>query len=178
MIKFGNDSWHRRFISFMGGRAYHSNLCPYVRSLVWAILKFTVFVAGGLLGVFLIGSILSAPFRDGFSKEIVILGTILWIMICLFSLVGGFFFAYAKLPKFQFVMRKLGHGIVRVWALITRQKVLTEYDGSLSLYRPFRSKWDKTQHEPSLIGEWFRSVHDKMCPQISFETKDSNDETE
>lgn len=149
------NSWHYRFIrsSFNGNSMPATNLCPYVRQLVWACIK-------AFLVTFVILFISSLA---GFWASYLI-NTFFGLQLSQVA-----FFALAIIPGALTVAlivgtsALIGFGLYKVTEYFENRK-------SDKMYAIMQAKQDGTWVEPEvgLIRAYLTAKHDKICPKLDF----------
>ncbi len=151
MIVFSKESWHYRFANF-GSMSVKESLCPYVRQVLWGMGVFTVLAAiASWLAISLlltIACLVTGGYLDALPQ---------WVQIGTSCILAG------------------ALAIAGVWLLVT----FKNWQDHRRETRPKR-QWDTTLNtwvyppapEPSLLVEWYRSIHDKICPVIEFKDKE------
>lgn len=162
MIKFGNNPWHRRIVDWGMGKKYLAwkdynkntwddkfiNLCPYVRTLVAVILISPWIAFWKILPEYCTYD------HDEETKAILIIGSICSIIHVIGTLGAGF--EWWWVPLGSAIMTGIVFGVI---GLIFGCIVLKE-------------RWDDRpmkKRKPSIVREYFRAKHDKVCPRIEFE---------
>ncbi len=167
MITFGNNPWHRRIIDWGMGKRYLAyrtwnkagdnlgwkdskqiNLCPYIRALVVVVLISPWIAFWKILPDY------CTTYHEDETKTILIIGSICSIIHVVGTLEGGF--EWWWVPLGSAIMTGIVFGVI---GLIFGCIVLKE-------------RWDDRpikQRKPSLVREYMRAKHDKVCPQIEFE---------
>lgn len=149
------NSWHYRFIrsSFNGNVAPATNLCPYVRQLVWASLKaflvtFVVLLISGLAGMWA-SDLINTFFALGLSPTALIALAIIPGALTVATIVGA--------------CGLIGFGIYKVTEYYENRK-------SDKMYEILKAKQEGTWVEPEvgLIRSYLTAKHDKICPKLEF----------
>lgn len=157
-MKISTGSWHYRLIRF--NKVYpKSNICPYMRSLVWAIIMAMVKLLGVLVVAFL-----------------VIGGTIMPLLaICnkfIFEFLPDSWFSKDSI---SLVLLSIGSGMYFIAALLG---ALFVSKTGLDKYRDSRAGIEVEPTPPSVFATWWRDFHDKTCTRIEFDTDESFDNDE
>jgi hypothetical protein len=166
-MQISKDSWHFRLVAQRSERNYYtgekmvpSNLCPYMRRLMWAMLVNVSKWVGIVLGVTLAASILAAPILHLVHSFIVPFLPAAWLVepkdsttVFLFmSLLGSVIYALAVL-------------VVMFWAGAETKERVENTDW----YRERRTaKLALPPKQPSIFVEWYRNWHDKTCSALEF----------
>lgn len=165
MLTLSKSSWHYRFARFMNDYRVSENLCPYVRQVIYGMMKFSVLWL--LFSLQIVGTIMVAAsiWTLGVSAFVASLNTggllpayySLVILMLLFAIIFGSFAAIttwrtAVADKFRndFIDK---HGI-HAWL---------KYEDDKN-----NKKCDKPSKEPNIFIEWLRAKHNKICPQLTF----------
>ena len=136
-MNINTNSWHYKLLKYTELRVY-DNLCPYVRTVILAILLSIVatIIMGFLATAALV--ILAAPITSW------LIGFDPWeagIMMLLWVLAGGGAIGFYR------DRRKWGESVS--WDRVVYEK-------------------DITYKEPSLFRLWLKAQHDKICPRLTF----------
>lgn len=147
-MKINKSSWHYRFIAGSGD-IHPTNLCPYVRRLAFNLFMFGLMWAAflGSVGVvlFLTGSAL-AGYAAWITHDLETWHKIM--LVC--GTTAGVGFAHAAAwdmsPDY------------RTWWRLQMAKI------------PSRKVRYRKAKPPGIIREYFNAKHDKLCPQLEFES--------
>lgn len=155
-MKVSKTSWHYRFIKrvWFNGHDYNiaTNLCPYMRQLVYASLKALVLGSMALV-------------------------TLVLVLICLGSVPVGLWhwLTYGTLPLWA-TDNKSFWSIAWMFGTVVWGSVLVVGGSALVVsllegpfYRWMERRRNITKKEPGLLGSWFKDWHDKTCTPIEFE---------
>jgi hypothetical protein len=166
MITLSTKSWHYRFAKFgINRHDVSTNLCPYVRQIIWGLFKFVaLFMA---LAFYTTGLILAAAiwWTLGFDAMFHIgqagmPGLALWVIIptsvtaavAILAVCAGYFAAKEKLQQ-RFRDKYIAEHGIEAW----------------DMYR----YGEKPKKEPNIITEWFKAKHEKICPQLTFKESEN-----
>ena len=167
-VKFSKNSWHYKLMFYIHGKRYffnlgdkkypkEINLCPYFRAVIGTMIIFPF--------VFLLNN-MPEPIkehRDG------LIGTIAWFFISV--IINIFLFLHSQ--SFWWVGLALFFGGIGIVASMIALKILFE---KIS-YKMYIRKRNKMHGKPldsykqpvlSLVGEFIKSKHEKICPCIEF----------
>lgn len=167
MIKFGKKSWHRRIITWGLGRSYleynnwnadagkyewvekdGTNLCPYMRHLV------AVFLISPWIALYKILPEYCKEDHPDMTKIFLAVGSICAIIHVL-GTQGLEGFEWWYVPVGTAIMTGIISGIL---GLIFGCMALKDWLDN----RPIKA------HKSSLIKEYMKAKHDKVCPQVKF----------
>lgn len=143
-MKIQTNSWHYKLIDNFSDDVPR-NLCPYIRRLM-RYLSGIIFVALFLgANCWLIGSIPISAFTalTGFVGFLAALSLGVVMLAVAFGVIGAIVFGIAYLVE------------------TSKEK--------LKQRRFERLKNGIPEKEPTLMGAWIKSKHDKMCPRLEFE---------
>ena len=143
-MKIQTNSWHYKLIDQFSDDV-PKNLCPYIRKLMkhLAVIIFIIAFLGAnswLLGTIPVSAFTTLTGFVGFLASL-ISGVVM--LLITFGAVGGIVFGIAYLVE--------------------------TFKEKLKQRRFERLKNGIPEKEPTLMGAWIKSKHDKMCPRLEFE---------
>jgi hypothetical protein len=142
------DSWHYRLLDLFGDvpwelKNYGSfGLCPYCRCVLFALFQSLVICLITLSLLSFVVSYIAFCFGYPISKEPVLLAGAGVIVIAFSAFIG----------------------INICWGDLIKEKE----DDFFQLFS-IKEFYERKPKEPSLIREWFKAIHDKVCPSITLE---------
>ena len=141
-MNINKDSWHYRLLMEFGGSA-PSNLCPYVRKVISALVAFgMMFFLGACLTAFIglgLGSI-----AGYIVTGILLPSAVMSLVILALVLIAAHFLAMGN------------HGSYRDFILYPFRKVSS---GVME---------NKGTKEPRIFVEYIKAKHNKLCPTLDF----------
>lgn len=158
MITFSKDSWHYQACCFLRNDwdPVPESLCPYIRAVFWGVFR-AVAVAG-----FLAVELLS--FID--------------TLFLIHSSLNGSFESLWYIPKSGNRILPLAMLFIATLGVAILVAILCALDWwkqrlREKRYERFQQLVDKDlpPKEPSLLVEWIKAIHTKMCPSIQFVNK-------
>lgn len=170
MLTFSKESWHYRFADMVSTRYdFPSNLCPYVRRVMGGMALFS-FVAL-LAGIFLVWNIggLFLAFNGLWLSEF---GGFQIINSITAILLSGAAVNYSRERYDSWRAERR-----RIWTMAYAETMIAKYGhGWSSLCTD--TEWTtyckgtpaKDAKQPGLIRAYFKAMHDKVCPSLSFVT--------
>lgn len=162
-IEFKKTSWHYRLLTECfeplrePAHKIPENLCPYCYFLFWHLIKMISLYF--IIAVFILGFII-AP-----------------IDIYLFNIGLGHYIPNEGISDFCDLVIVCG---VALWVVLFFTLILVFYCCFLDPYltklsKRQRDNWSnrpfKKDAEPSVIREWIKAKHEKICPKIDFVDK-------
>jgi len=171
LITFGKNPWHRRIITWGLGREYlqwrewdadsgkykwkdeRINLCPYMRALL------CVFLISPWIAFWKILPKYCTYDHEDETKAFLIIGSIFSTLHVIGTQYWGF--------EWWWVLAFVGAVSVIVTVLI----------GLALGLMVLKERWDDrpiTQHKPSLLKEYVKAKHDRVCPCIEFVEDESD----
>lgn len=165
MITLSKSSWHYRFARFMNDYPVCNNLCPYVRHVIWGMLKFSflwLLISLQIVGIVMVAASIWTLGVSTFFTSLATGGLlppyyVLVMSIGLFAIIFGSIAAIttwqsASADKFRhdFIDK---HGI-HAWLKYESDKK--------------NKKYNKPPKEPNIFIEWLKAKHNKICPQLTF----------
>ena len=162
MLKFSKGSWHRRIVEWGVGEGYFyrynyktdkydspklHNLCPYMRLLVGIILS------SPWIGLYKLLPDYCKIDHPDLTKIFLIIGSICSIIHIIGTLALGLEWWTVPLGTAVFIAIVMG-GVGFLFGEMALKDHLDE--------RP-------RSHKPSLVREYMRAKHNKVCPAIEFE---------
>ena len=162
MIKFGKKSWHRRIVTWGLGKRYFEyfdwdtnkwkerggiNLCPYMRHLLG------VFLISPWIGLYKLLPKYCKEDHPDITKIFLGVGSICSVIHILAT--QGLGFEWWYVPVGTAIMAGIVTGVI---GLIFGCMALKEWLDD----RPVK------EHKPSLLKEYMKAKHDKICPQVKF----------
>ena len=142
------DSWHYKLLDFFGDLPWelkrHGSfgLCPYCRRVFLALFKALVVCLVLLVPLFFVVGYIAFCFGYLISRQPV-------------ELAG----AGAAIIAFSAFI-----GINVCWGDLIKEK-----EGAFLQRLSIKKTYERKPKEPSLIREWFKAIHDKVCPSITLE---------
>ena len=145
------DSWHYRLLDLFEAvprelkRHGSFGLCPYCRCVLSSLIQALIICLITLGLLFLVASYIAFCFGYSISREPAVLAGVGVIIISFSALIG----------------------INVCWGDLIKEKE-DAFLQRLSIKKTFKTE-PKKPKEPSIIREWFKAIHDKVCPSITLE---------
>ena len=142
------DSWHYRLLDFFGDLPWELKhhgffgLCPYCRRVFLALFKALVVCLILLVPLFFVAAYIAFCFGYTISDEPVALAGVGVAIIAFTAFIA----------------------INVCWGDLIKEK-----EGAFYSAFQLKKTYERKPKEPSLIREWFKAIHDKVCPSITLE---------
>ena len=142
------DSWHYKLLDFFDEvpwelkRTGSFGLCPYCRRVFLALFKALVVCLVLFVPLFFVAAYIAFCFGYLISEDPVLL-----------AIPGAIIIAFSA-----FI------GINVCWGDLIKEK-----EGAFLQRLSIKKTYERKPKDPSLIREWFKAIHDKVCPSITLE---------
>ena len=166
-MQISKDSWHYRLVAtrseinyFNNERMVPTNLCPYMRRLMWAMLTTTAKWAGIALGAILGAIALAAPILQLVHVYITPFLPAEWLVAPEES--TTFFLFMALIGTVVYIVA--GAALLLWTGAETKERV----ENSDWYRKRQNAKYNLPPKQPSIFVEWYRNWHDKTCSSLEF----------
>lgn len=149
MLKISRDSWHFRINDRFYDTPEPSNLCPYMRRLVWALFCYSLLA---LLA---------------FSVVVGAVSIVLYLtdtLLGLWPTLTGPLELYVRCCGITVAFVSVIIGIATIFYSIFRGVTKLKY-----LWWNYLDRQDPTtESQPNVVWEFIKAKHQKVCPQLTF----------
>ena len=165
MLTLSKSSWHYRFARFMNDYRVSENLCPYVRQVIYGMMKFSVLWL--LFSLQIVGTVMVAA-------SIWTLGiSAFWASLSAGGLLVPYYVLVMSVTLCVIIFGSIA--AISIWLRASADKFRRDFIDKHGIHAWLKyeddkknKKHNKPPKEPNIFIEWLKAKHNKICPQLTF----------